>query len=63
MYNSASCLTIQGGNVIGFYLNKMTSGVNTPIITQTNNAINMSMASGVTIVGTDVVEGVIVTVE
>lgn len=63
MYNSASCLTLQGGKVIGFYINKMTSGVNTPVITQNANTVVLSMASGVTIVGTDVVEGVVITVE
>lgn len=58
---AASCVTIQGGRVIGFYVNKQGSVLHAPIITQTNNGVIVSSVRPIE--GTDVLEGVVVTVD
>lgn len=52
---------VTSGNILGMYLTKITSHANLPILTQASNSITISLAQA--LVGSDVCEGVIITIE
>jgi len=49
------------GKIVGMYLTKQTSHANTPLLTKATNSIAVSLSQA--LVGSDLVEGVVITVE